>query len=210
MTQTDPPAQFTIPAVVQAISAAIPDRELIIQGDHRYSYAEIVERSHRLASYLHSRGLGCHTERSALPGHEAGTGSARALRLQRERIRRGTAGCFPSAGCPVQRQLPLRQERAGVPAGRCRRVRTDLPCSVRSASGRDPCPTFRSCGADPDRRRIGQRTARMAQWITNRSSPPARRRCRRCSIRPTTCTCSIPAARRECPKACFGVSTTSS
>ena len=72
MTQTDPPAQFTIPAVVQALSAVIPDRELIIQGDHRYSYAEIVERSQRLASYLHSRGLGCHTERSALPGHEAG------------------------------------------------------------------------------------------------------------------------------------------
>src|SRR5581483_562347 len=72
MTQSDPPAQFTIPAVVQAVSAAIPDRELIIQGDQRYSYAEIVERSHRLASYLHSRGLGCHTERSALAGHEVG------------------------------------------------------------------------------------------------------------------------------------------
>src|SRR3979409_1356630 len=25
-----------------------------------------------LASYLHSRGLGCHTERSELPGHEVG------------------------------------------------------------------------------------------------------------------------------------------
>src|SRR5579875_924102 len=72
MTQTDRPAQFAIPAVVQAVSAAIPDRELIIQGGRRYSYAEIVERSHRLASYLHSRGLGCHTERYELPGHEVG------------------------------------------------------------------------------------------------------------------------------------------
>ncbi len=72
MTQTDSPAQFTIPAVVQAISAAIPDRELIIQGDRRYSYAEIVERSRRLASYLHSCGLGCHTERWKLAGHEVG------------------------------------------------------------------------------------------------------------------------------------------
>ena len=50
----------------------IGDRELIIQGDRRYTYAQVVERSNRLAAYLHSRGLGCHTERSALAGHEVG------------------------------------------------------------------------------------------------------------------------------------------
>ncbi len=64
--------QFTVPAVVDAVAAAIPDRDLIIQGDRRYTYAQTVERSNRLASYLHSRGLGCHTERSALAGHETG------------------------------------------------------------------------------------------------------------------------------------------
>src|SRR6202034_3150327 len=62
----------TVPAVAAAVAATIPDRELIIQGDRRYSYADIVRRSNRLASYLHSRGLGCHTERSALAGHEVG------------------------------------------------------------------------------------------------------------------------------------------
>ncbi|WP_407686382.1 acyl-CoA synthetase [Mycobacterium sp. HUMS_1102779] len=61
-----------MPAVVAAVAAAIPDRDLLIQGDRRYSYAQVVERSNRLAAYLHSRGLGCHTERSALAGHEAG------------------------------------------------------------------------------------------------------------------------------------------
>jgi 3-oxocholest-4-en-26-oate---CoA ligase len=64
--------QFTVPAVADAVATAIGDRELVIQGDRRYTYAEIVERSNRLAAYLHSRGLGCHTERSALAGHEAG------------------------------------------------------------------------------------------------------------------------------------------
>ena len=64
--------EFTVPAVAQAVAAAIGDREFIIQGDRRYTYAQIVERSNRLAAYLHSRGLGCHIERSALPGHEAG------------------------------------------------------------------------------------------------------------------------------------------
>jgi 3-oxocholest-4-en-26-oate---CoA ligase len=64
--------QFTVPAVADAVAAAIGDRELVIQGDRRYTYAEIVERSNRLAAHLHSRGLGCHTERPALAGHEAG------------------------------------------------------------------------------------------------------------------------------------------
>ncbi|MGE2815996.1 acyl-CoA synthetase [Mycobacterium heidelbergense] len=69
---TDTATQFTVPAVATAVAAAIPDRELLIQGERRYSYAQILERSNRLASYLHSRGLGCHTERSALAGHEVG------------------------------------------------------------------------------------------------------------------------------------------
>ena len=69
---SDTAVEFTVPAVTSAVAAAIPHRELIIQGDHRYTYAEIMERSQRLAAYLHSRGLGCHTERSGLEGHEVG------------------------------------------------------------------------------------------------------------------------------------------
>jgi 3-oxocholest-4-en-26-oate---CoA ligase len=64
--------QFTVPTVADAVAAAIGERELIIQGERRYTYAETIERSNRLAAYLHSRGLGCHTERSALAGHEVG------------------------------------------------------------------------------------------------------------------------------------------
>ncbi len=44
----------------------------MIWGERRYSYAQILERANRLAAYLHSRSLGCHTERSALAGHEVG------------------------------------------------------------------------------------------------------------------------------------------
>ena len=69
---SDTAVEFTVPAVTSAVAAAIPHRELIIQGDHRYTYAEIMERSQRLAAYLQSRGLGCHTERSGLEGHEVG------------------------------------------------------------------------------------------------------------------------------------------
>ncbi len=64
--------QFTVPAAADAVAAVLGDREFIVQGDRRFTYAQIVERSNRLATYLHSRGLGCHTERSELSGHEVG------------------------------------------------------------------------------------------------------------------------------------------
>ena len=65
-------AGFTVPAVADAVAAAVGDRELITQGDRRYTYTDIADRSTRLAGYLHTRGLGCHTERSSLAGHEVG------------------------------------------------------------------------------------------------------------------------------------------
>ncbi|OBK26943.1 acyl-CoA synthetase [Mycobacterium asiaticum] len=64
--------EFTVPAVASAVAAAVPDRELVVQGDKRFTYAQVIERSNRLAAYLHSQGLGCHTERSELSGHEVG------------------------------------------------------------------------------------------------------------------------------------------
>lgn len=69
---SDTTTQFTVPAVAHAVAAAIPDRELVIHGERRYTYAQVLDRANRLAAYLHSRGLGCHTERSGLSGHEVG------------------------------------------------------------------------------------------------------------------------------------------
>ncbi|KUH64282.1 acyl-CoA synthetase [Mycolicibacterium novocastrense] len=64
--------QFTVPAAAHTVAAVIGDREFIVQGDRRYTYAQVVERANRLAAFLHSRGLGCHVERSELAGHEVG------------------------------------------------------------------------------------------------------------------------------------------
>ena len=66
------PTLFTVPGAIDAIAAAIGDREFIVAGDRRFTYAQIVERSNRLARYLYDQGLGCHIERSALPGHDVG------------------------------------------------------------------------------------------------------------------------------------------
>ncbi|WP_109527703.1 acyl-CoA synthetase [Nocardia aurea] len=67
-----PVSEFTLVEAAATTAAAVPDRELIVQGDRRVTYARIMERSRQLASYLHARGLGAHVERSRLAGHEVG------------------------------------------------------------------------------------------------------------------------------------------
>ncbi|WP_280343285.1 acyl-CoA synthetase [Nocardia abscessus] len=72
--ESSPPSapEFTLVEAVAATAAAIPDRVLIVQGDRRVTYAQIAERSTRLAAYLHSRGLGARVERPGLASHEVG------------------------------------------------------------------------------------------------------------------------------------------
>ena len=64
--------QFNLGTLTEVIAETIPDRTLIAWRDRRWTYGEIAERSRRLASFLHAQGLGCHTERGALAGHEVG------------------------------------------------------------------------------------------------------------------------------------------
>ncbi len=64
--------QFNLATVSEVVAAQLPDREAIIFGDRRITYSQLADRSRRLASFLHSNGLGCRTERSQLQSHETG------------------------------------------------------------------------------------------------------------------------------------------
>ncbi len=59
-------------AVHEAIAASRPDDECLVVRDLRLTWAQVTERTRRLANFLIGAGLGCHTERSALANHESG------------------------------------------------------------------------------------------------------------------------------------------
>ncbi len=63
---------FNLAQVHEAVAAANPDRECIVWRDRRLTYAEVTDRSRRLANHLLGAGLGHHRERSDLAGHESG------------------------------------------------------------------------------------------------------------------------------------------
>ncbi|MCZ6889389.1 MAG: acyl-CoA synthetase [Gammaproteobacteria bacterium] len=64
--------EFNLATVSEAIAEAIPDREAIVFGDRRFTYAELNDRTRRLANALIDHGLGIHTDRSRLENWESG------------------------------------------------------------------------------------------------------------------------------------------
>ncbi|MFY1621169.1 AMP-binding protein, partial [Micromonospora sp. WMMD736] len=63
---------FNLSTVFKAVATAIGDHRFLIWRDRRFSYAQTDARVDGFAHYLTSVGLGCHTERDALAGHESG------------------------------------------------------------------------------------------------------------------------------------------
>ena len=64
--------EFSVAEVHEAIAATRPDAECLVFRDLRLTWADVTERTRRLANYLIDAGLGTHTERSQLAGHESG------------------------------------------------------------------------------------------------------------------------------------------
>ena len=63
---------FDLSTVFATVAETIPDREVLIWRDRRLTYGQMNARIDGVAHYLVEQGLGCHTERSELAGHQSG------------------------------------------------------------------------------------------------------------------------------------------
>ncbi len=64
--------ELSLAEVLEAIGRTRPDEECLVFRDRRLTWSQIEDRTRRLANHLLGAGLGCHTERSELLGHESG------------------------------------------------------------------------------------------------------------------------------------------
>ncbi len=64
--------EFNLAQVFAAVAAANPDRDCIVFGDRRYTYAQTAERARRFSRALHGWGLGARRERVELAPYESG------------------------------------------------------------------------------------------------------------------------------------------
>ena len=65
-------ATFDLSTVFRTVAETIPDSKVLIWRDLRLTYGQMDARIDGIAHYLASQGLGCHTERSELAGHQSG------------------------------------------------------------------------------------------------------------------------------------------
>ena len=113
-------------------STSVPDRTALVVGDTRRTFAELEDRSNRLAHHLARR-------------RDQGRRPRGDLRLQRRRVGRGDDRALQDPRRPGERQLPLRRERAALPL-RQRRPRRARSCSASSPRGSPrSAATCRSC-----------------------------------------------------------------
>ena len=63
---------FNLSTIFQTVAATVPDQDAIVWRDRRFTYAQADARIDGVAHYLVTRGLGCHTERADLEGHQSG------------------------------------------------------------------------------------------------------------------------------------------
>lgn len=63
---------FNLSTVFDTVSRAVPDQEVLVWRDRRFTYAQTNARADGVAHFLAEHGLGCHTERDGLAGHESG------------------------------------------------------------------------------------------------------------------------------------------
>jgi acyl-CoA synthetase (AMP-forming)/AMP-acid ligase II len=64
--------EFNLAKVFGTVAAAVPHQEVLVWRDRRLTYSEMDRHIDGLARWFAARGLGSHTPRSALAGHESG------------------------------------------------------------------------------------------------------------------------------------------
>ena len=148
----------------------------MVCGDDRRTYAELDERATRLAHALRAAGVERRRSRRPLPP-------------QLRRAPRGDARVLQGARGSDQRQLPLRRRRAALPVRR-RRPRRAVP---RRRHGRRT-----SHAVDAPALRAHRRLSDPPSTSSSCNRAPPRAISAR--ARPTTTTCSTPAARPAGPK----------
>jgi fatty-acyl-CoA synthase len=63
---------LTIDSIFDAVAAAVPERECVVDSNKRLKFSEFADRVSRLAGFFQREGLGCRTERSLLSPWQSG------------------------------------------------------------------------------------------------------------------------------------------
>jgi acyl-CoA synthetase (AMP-forming)/AMP-acid ligase II len=92
--------EWPLATVHDVVSAAIPERDMIVWGDDRRTFGEIAERSRAVAGFLGNRQLGAFRERSDLARWECGQDRVALLMHNRPEHVEAILGCWKARAVP--------------------------------------------------------------------------------------------------------------
>ena len=93
-------AEWSLPAVLDVISDAVPDRDMLVWGSTRRTFAEVKVRSQGLATFLAARGLGAYRERAELERWECGQAPVALVLYNRPEYLEAMVGCYRARTAP--------------------------------------------------------------------------------------------------------------
>ena len=179
-------------------------------GDRRFTFAQIAERSRRLASYLTEQGLGVRTERRTAGRPRVGPGPPRPSLYNGNEYLEGMVGSYRARVAPFNVNYRYVGEELRYLLSDAAPRALVYHATLAPVLAEVLADAARRRGPAPGRRRVGQRPAARGGRLRGgpgrrvaRTAPPS-------SPRPTTSTSSTPAGPPACPRACSGASTTSS
>jgi acyl-CoA synthetase (AMP-forming)/AMP-acid ligase II len=93
--------EFNIGLTHEAVSSVAGEREALVWRDRRLTYADLTDRSRRLATYLRQAGLGVRRERPALANYESGQDHVGLYLRNGNEYVEGMLGAFKARCAPV-------------------------------------------------------------------------------------------------------------
>jgi fatty-acyl-CoA synthase len=92
--------QLNLGEIHEAIASTVPNREALVFRDRRFTWAQVAERTRRLAAVLRGRGLGCHAERKELRNWESGQDHVALYLYNCNEYLEGMLGAFKARAVP--------------------------------------------------------------------------------------------------------------
>ena len=164
-----PGSGFNLSTVFDTVARAVPDQEVLVWRDRRFTYAETNARVDGVAHFLVEQGLGTHTERERPRRPRVGQDHLGIyLRNGNEYLEAMVAG-YRARVAPFNVNYRYVEEELLYLLTDAADPRAGLPRGVRAPGRGDPRPAARPAGADPGGRRVRQRPAPRRRGLRERS-----------------------------------------
>lgn len=93
--------EWSLPVVLDIVTAAVPDREMVVWKSTRRTFADVAERTRRLGAFFQRRGLGVRRERQDLERWECGQSKVAILLSNCPEYIETMVGAFRARAVPV-------------------------------------------------------------------------------------------------------------